>query len=191
MSGLDLSTIAHLPVPLQILLVFAATFLQEDIAALAAGAALTEGKLGLVPAILGVGLGALAANLAFWLAGRLLGPSAFRLPGLRTAQRNGMVDKARAQFERSGFWAIAISRFVPGTRIPVCAMAGMLGMSFPRYLVYSLIAIVPWVTLMLWIPDSIKRIVESGGIWWLCAAAAVAVLVWLLRVRKPVVGKVE
>lgn len=180
-----------MPWPLQLSLVLGATSLQEDIAALAVGAALTEGRIGPAPAILGVGLGVLGANLVFWLAGRLLGPSAFRLPGLRTAQRNGMVEKARTQFERSGFWAIAISRFLPGTRIPVCTMAGMLGMSFPCYLAYSLIAIVPWVALMLWIPDRIKALMESGGIWWLCGVAGIAVMAWLLLSRKPATERIE
>jgi membrane protein DedA with SNARE-associated domain len=166
------------PVYLQVLLIALATFLQEDVAALLVGLAVANEDIDLQPAAIGVFLGALSANLAFWLAGRLLGPAAFKLPGLRGAEKSGTMEKARIQFKRSGFLAILASRFLPGTRIPVCAISGILGMSFPRYLLYSLVAVVPWTVIMLWIPDRIEALAKSGMLWWLLPIFLVAGVVW-------------
>lgn len=175
---LDPGSIGQLPAWAQVALVVGATFLQEDLAALAAGTAVMEGKAQLLPMALGVGLGALLANLAFWGAGRLLGTAAFRLPGLRSVERKGGLEKARRQFERSGFLAILVSRFLPGSRIPVCTLAGIMEMSTLRYLVSSLVAILPWTALMLWIPDRIRALLDSGWLWWLLPAVGIAGLLW-------------
>jgi len=166
------------PAYLQVLLIALATFLQEDVAALLVGLAVANEDIDLEPAAIGVFVGALTANLAFWLAGRLLGPAAFKLPGLRGAEKSGALEKARNQFKRSGFLAILASRFLPGTRIPVCAISGILGMSFLRYLLFSLIAVAPWTVLMLWIPDRIEALAESGLLWWVLPVLLVAGIAW-------------
>ncbi|MEN9355766.1 MAG: hypothetical protein RL318_3091, partial [Fibrobacterota bacterium] len=142
-----------------------------------------ERQLALAPAALGIFCGVLSANLTFWLIGRVLGPAAFRLPGLRAAAKGGILEKARLQFDRSGFWAIFISRFLPGTRIPVCTLAGILGMSFPRYFLYSVIAILPWTALLLWIPDRIMELAKWGAIWWLLPGVVVLGGLWWWRRR--------
>ena len=182
----DFHSLGHLSIAWQMALIIAATFVQEDLVALAVGTAVAEGRLSLSTAAVGVFCGALSANLAFWLAGRILGPAALRLPGLRKAERNGAMDKARSQFDRSGFLAILASRFLPGTRIPVCALAGILGMSFFRYLSYSMIAILPWTALMLWIPDRIEALAESGLLWWvLPVLLAAGIAWWRFNKKKP------
>jgi membrane protein DedA with SNARE-associated domain len=179
--ALDINALGGLPVTMQVAVVAAATFLQEDLAALAAGTALTEQKMALLPAILGVSMGVLGSNLGFWLTGRLLGPAAFRLPGLRSASKSGMVERARAQFDKSGFWAMFLSRFIPGTRIPACTLAGILGMSFPRFFLYSVAGIAPWTALMLWIPDRILAMISRGAGWWMGWIALALVGIFVLR----------
>jgi membrane protein DedA with SNARE-associated domain len=165
--SLDLSQVFDAPVHVQIAAISLATFLQEDVSALLTGLALAAEDLEFWPCAIGIFTGAMLANLAFWFAGRLLGPAAFKLPGLRGAEKSGSLAKAQARFKRSGFVAIFVSRFLPGTRIPVCALAGILRMSFPRFFLYSLTAVLPWTAVMLLIPDRIYAWAKSGLLWWI------------------------
>lgn len=176
--NLDIGQLSHLPLAAQVGLVILATFLQEDIAALAAGTAVMEGQLDLVPVAIGVSCGALLANLSFWAAGRLMGTAAFKLPGLRSVEKSGKLEKAREQFRKSGFLAVLVSRFMPGTRIPVCALAGIMGMPFLRYLLYSLLAVLPWAALLLWIPDRIMVLARTGLLWWAVPIVGLIGLLW-------------
>ena len=183
---MDLSQVFDAPVHVQVMAISFATFLQEDVAALLAGLALAAEDLDFWPCAIGVFSGAMLANLAFWLAGRLLGPAAFKLPGLRGAEKSGALDKARAQFNKSGFIAIFVSRFLPGTRIPVCALAGILRMSFLRYFFYSLIAVLPWTAVMLLIPNRILAWAKSGLLWWILPIVLVGSIgAWKWMHRKP------
>ncbi len=174
-----LGAVFHQPLPVQIALIAVATIIQEDVTSLALGAMLAANRAELPPVVIGLFTGAFVANLIFWGAGRVLGPAAFQLPMLRKASANGSVDKAKRQFERSSLVALLVSRFIPGTRVPVCAIAGVLQMSLPRFALYSGMAVVPWIVLMLWIPDRLRWLAESGLLWWfLPVAAAAGVWYW-------------
>ena len=179
-----LGAVFHQPLPVQIALIAGATIVQEDVTALALGAMLTANRAELPPVVIGLFAGAFVANLVFWGAGRALGPAAFQLPMLRKANANGTVDKAKRQFERSSLVALLVSRFIPGTRVPVCAIAGVLQMSLPRFALYSGMAVVPWIVLMLWIPDRLRWLAESGLLWWFLPVAAAAGIWYWWKGRK-------
>ena len=122
-----------------IFLLAVATLVSEDLTCLAAGLLVAQGSLGFVPAVFGCAAGIFLGDMGLYGLGRLGRPFLHR-PPLRWLVSEADLDRSAAWFEQRGPWAILISRFLPGLRVPTYVSAGLLGMS------------VFWFTLSLFIP---------------------------------------
>ena len=132
-----------------------------------------------------VALAAIAGNLVGYWIGRTAGPSVFKRPGSRIFKPE-YVERTNAFFTRYGPHAIVLARFVPVVRTFITVMAGVGRMSWPRYVLYSVVGGALWATgvilLGFWlgqvafIADHIELILVGG-----VAVAVVPVTLGLLR----------
>lgn len=100
-----------------------------------------QGQLDVVWVMIAAGLGAFVGdNVAYWI-GRAAGrPLVEKVLRGNTAQ----LDVVQEQFDRRGGILVIIGRFIPGGRTAVAIGAGVLRFSWPRFLVYDVIAAVIW-----------------------------------------------
>jgi pimeloyl-ACP methyl ester carboxylesterase/membrane protein DedA with SNARE-associated domain len=125
-----------------------ATLISEDLTCIWAGVMVAEGRisflLGAVACLLGIFIG----DLLLFLAGRFIGRPALSHPPLKWFVRESDVVRGSQWFRRRGMAAIAISRFIPGTRLPTYFAAGLLDTSLLKFAFYFLIAAGVWTPLL-------------------------------------------
>jgi membrane-associated protein len=76
--------------------------------------------------------------------GHYIGPKAFREPESRWFKRAYLI-KTQAFYEKYGGLTIIIGRFVPIIRTFAPFLAGVAGMSYPRFLCYNVVGAVLWI----------------------------------------------
>lgn len=104
------------------------------------------------------------------------------------------IRRADAWFDRYGYWTVLFCRVVPLLRSLISIPAGMSGMNFGLFLLYTTIGTLVWNTVLVWlgsvIGESWEEIVEvmdvySNAVYALIAIAMVAaVALWVRRGRK-------
>lgn len=96
------------------------TFIFEDAVVVATG--LLAGKMLIDPSItlLALVIGTLAGDIGLHAAGRWLANWRY-VQKLRTPA----VERLEGRLQRHGLWAVAMARFVPGTRLPVFLASGL------------------------------------------------------------------
>ena len=116
-----------------------ATLVSEDLTCIAAGALVASGTLGFAPAALACFAGILAGDLLLYAAGRMLGR-----PALRWLVNDASLARASRWLARSGPGVIALSRLVPGTRLPTYVAAGALDTRFASFALWFALAAAAW-----------------------------------------------
>ena len=120
---------------------FAATFVSEDLACISAGLLIQRGEVGLSAGILACTLGIFAGDVGLWAVGRVFGSVALRWRWLR--QRSAL-DNLKRWLDRHAAGAIVGSRFLPGTRLPLYVLSGVLNVPLAVFAFWALIASVLW-----------------------------------------------
>lgn len=129
-------------------LIAAATLVSEDLACLGAGTLVARGAIGLLPATSACFFGIVGGDLLLFLAGRCLGRKALALPPLKWVLPAERVRAASQWVTRRGAIVVLLSRFLPGTRLPVYFAAGMLGTSLPVFAFWFVAAALLWTPLL-------------------------------------------
>jgi len=86
---------------------------------------------------------AIVGNACGYAIGAKAGPRIFQRENSRLFQQK-YVDKTREFFDKYGNRAIVLARFVPIVRTFITVMAGVAGMSFRRFMLYSAIGGLLW-----------------------------------------------
>jgi membrane protein DedA with SNARE-associated domain len=108
----------------------------------AVGALAATGAVGFVPLWIGATIGALlGSTFSFWLGWRY-GSYVLAMRPLRDHPE--MVEKTQAAFDKYGPVTILIGHFTTIFRPVVFLMAGMSGMTFPRFLFWNGLGCVAW-----------------------------------------------
>lgn len=125
-----------------------ATLITEDLTCVWAGVLAAEGRISFAFAATACLFGIFIGDVLLFLAGRLIGRTIlFRAP-LKWFLREAEVERSSAWFRRRGMGVIALSRFLPGTRLPTYVAAGLLDTSFFAFTFYFLIAAALWTPLL-------------------------------------------
>jgi len=131
-----------------LLLVALATLVSEDLACIATGVLVAQGKLGFFSGTLACLLGIFIGDLLLFLAGRLAGQAAFGVKAFRRLVPIEKVDRASAWLSAKGPAVILLSRFTPGLRSPTYFAAGLLKTRFWRFASLFFVASSIWTPLL-------------------------------------------
>jgi len=139
------------------LAIFLATFVYEDGATLLAATLSASGKLdpalGIGAAFLGIWVG----DIGLYALGALFRSNAVRWPRLRRALKPEAFNKAEGWLAQNASLAIAMSRTIPGSRLPLYLAAGALGLPLRRFARITAICAALWVLVIFgiwrWLPN--------------------------------------
>ena len=123
-----------------------ATLVSEDATTLGAGILVASHRLTVVEAIAGVSLGIWMGDMGLFAAGRLAG----RVPPIaRWVERRwtaSQLTALSARLDRGTGAAVFVSRFVPGTRVPLYVAAGLFRIDVATFSMWTGAASAAWVT---------------------------------------------
>lgn len=137
-----LATLAMAPPVLVVCALIGATFASEDLTCVSAGVLVGTGGLDPWLALTGCAAGIVLGDFGVWALGRWGGPRFARaVPAARVAE-------AGAWVARNGALAAVLSRFFPGTRVPVYFAAGATRAPAARFLAWGALAALAWVPLL-------------------------------------------
>lgn len=127
-----------------LLAVVLATFVSEDLTCASVGLLAAAGRVDLLTGLAGCFVGIVVGDLGVWLLGRAAGRRVLGwrwgrrvLPERRLAELSGLLC-------RQGGRAAVVSRFLPGTRVPLFLAAGVLGTCWYRFLGCAVVAAAVW-----------------------------------------------
>ena len=133
------------------LFIVLATFISEDLTTIHIGVLASQGRIGFLGGTLACFTGIFVGDVLLYLAGRTLGRVVLGRAPLNWFLREDSVAAGSRWIEKRGALVIAISRFVPGTRLPTYFAAGMLRTSFWKFTLYFLLASAVWTPLLVWL----------------------------------------
>jgi membrane-associated protein len=120
-------------------------FLPGDSLLLTAGVLAASGALSLPLTMLVCALGSILGDQLGYLIGRRFGPRVFSRPESRFFDPENVV-RARKFFDRFGSATVILARFVPVVRAFAPTVAGVSGMRYPVFLLFSVVGGVLWGT---------------------------------------------
>ena len=110
-------------------LLMVATLVSEDLTCIWAGIMVAEGRISFALGTLACLIGIFLGDLLLFIAGRYIGRPALSRAPLKWFVRERDVERGSQWFRRRGMIVIAVSRFMPGTRLPTYFAAGLLDTS--------------------------------------------------------------
>lgn len=163
------------------LLIALSTFVSEDLTCLAVGQMIAEGRIHTLVGIGACAIGIIVGDVGLWAMGALVRKGILRVPRLvRWVKRIGK-SPASASLQHHLFKAILLSRFVPGTRLPLYVACGFLGHSPVGFLLASTVASLLWTPMIvLAIPLGFGKSLGSLGLF---GSAIAVVVAWVLLRR--------
>lgn len=154
----------------------------EDLTCIGAGLVASTGFLPVGWAIFGCGLGLVLGDSGLYLIGRWVGRPLLRVRPFRLLVSERALDRAAAQFHRKGFWIVFTSRFMPGARVPMYVVAGLLHMPFLRFVAYLTLAAAIWTPVLVGLcahfGEPILAFIEANREHALAWTVAIFLLLW-------------
>ncbi|MBM3774139.1 MAG: hypothetical protein FJW37_03160 [Acidobacteria bacterium] len=150
----------------QLLGLAAATLVSEDLACIAAGLLIAQGKIGFLPGVLACLAGIFIGDLLLFLSGRL----ARRFGVLKKLVAQEKLERASAWLARRGAVVVLLSRFTPGLRLPTYFAAGLLRTATVWFALYLLLACSIWTPLLVgstavFGEQALRSSLDRGGLW--------------------------
>ncbi|MEQ1765520.1 MAG: VTT domain-containing protein [Pyrinomonadaceae bacterium] len=127
---------------------FFGTFVSEDAACLAAGAAAANSQIGVAAAIAACFLGIFAGDMLLYAAGWAMGERVFENRLVRRFVSAETKAKAARWLETNGATAVFLSRFATGLRLPTYLAAGAFRTDVRKFALYFLLASAIWTPLL-------------------------------------------
>lgn len=151
-----LAALAAAPPALVALALVSATLASEDLACVSAGVLVGTGGLDPWLALAGCAAGIVLGDFGVWAVGRWGGGTVLgsRLGRALPAHR---LNEMGAWVARNGALTAVLSRFLPGTRVPVFFVAGAARVPAARFLVWAAVAA------LLWVPLVVLAVAYFGG----------------------------
>jgi membrane protein DedA with SNARE-associated domain len=117
-----------------------------------AGMRAADGQFGLTAVIIAGTLGAMVGNVFWYAAARAIGLARFRILIKRHGRWLTMdwsdVKRVQKLFGRFGSWLVFLGRMLPTVRTVISIPAGLVHMSFVRFLIWSTIGTAGWSALL-------------------------------------------
>lgn len=164
----------------------AATLVSEDLTTINAGVLIAQGRisgsLGLFACFFGIFIG----DVLLFVAGRTLGRAALQHAPLKWVLTSAAVERSSVWLQQRGLAVIALSRFVPGMRLPTYFAAGVLQTDFRWFAGYFFIACAIWTPLLIgasvWLGEATSAsLLMNGRSQWARALILALALFGLLK----------
>jgi membrane-associated protein len=120
-------------------------FLPGDSLLFAAGTFAALGALNLALLLMILYLAPVLGDSSNYWIGRFVGPKVFSRENVRFLNKQNL-EKTHAFYEKYGGKAVIIARFMPIFRTFVPFIAGIGRMSYPRFLVFSIVGTIAWIS---------------------------------------------
>ncbi len=120
------------------------TFLAEDLTCISAGLAVAYGQISWGQAVGACFFGIFFGDMMLYGLGRWLRRGHHLRAPLSWFVHEDRLNRAANWFERRGWMAIVLSRFLPGTRLPTYVAAGALRANFWLFTLYFFLAVAIW-----------------------------------------------
>jgi len=120
------------------------TLISEDLTCISAGVLIQRGAIDPFTAIVACGLGILVGDVGLWAVGRIFGQAALTWPWVARHLGRGGVEQLRVWLQEHAAWAILGSRFLPGTRLPLYVVAGVVRMPCAAFTLWASVAALLW-----------------------------------------------
>jgi membrane protein DedA with SNARE-associated domain len=123
------------------------TFISEDVACVAAGTLIARGRLSSGSGVTACAIGIVAGDVGLWWIGRSAASILRAWPGTARWYRavSLRASDAVGRLHRHAAKAIIVSRFLPGTRLPLYVAAGATGVALSTFVTASAVAASAWV----------------------------------------------
>jgi membrane protein DedA with SNARE-associated domain len=133
------------------------TFVSEDLACVTAGLLIQRGDISAPAGILACTLGIFVGDVGLWGAGRVFGHAVVAWPWVGRQFQGARFTELRSWLERHAAGAIVASRFLPGTRLPLYLIAGILELPAGVFVAWALVGA------LLWTPALILATAQLGN----------------------------
>ena len=128
-----------------VVLLTATTIISEDLACVAAGVLIAQGRVELLPALIACFVGIFIGDVIIFRTGRRLRVDGLTRSWLRWLIPPLAVEQWQARTQQHAFKSTLMSRFMPGSRLPAYFAAGAGPMRIWRFVVYAFVAVAVWV----------------------------------------------
>jgi membrane protein DedA with SNARE-associated domain len=122
----------------------AGTLVSEDLACIAAGLLIARGEIGAAAGVLACSVGIFVGDVGLWGLGRAGGQMAFRWRWMARRLDGRRIGQLRQWIDKHAGAAILGSRFVPGARLTLYVLAGVLKMPASRFALWALAGTLLW-----------------------------------------------
>ena len=169
----------------QFLTIAAATLVSEDLTTINAGVLIAQGRISAPLGLLACFFGIFIGDVMLFLAGRYLGRAVLHRAPLKWLLTLATVERSSIWLQQRGLAVIALSRFVPGMRLPTYFAAGVLQTDFRWFAGYFFIACAIWTPLLIGVSVWLGGAASAGLLaqgreqWWLTLMIAVALFALL------------
>lgn len=133
------------------LLLASISLFSEDLACVAGGLLVASGIIDFWPAVIGACIGVLGADVILYWLGRWIGNPILQWIPFRWYIKQEDIIKAEKMYRMRGVEIIFATRFLPGTRLPVYLVSGMISVKFSFFLFYFVLAMIIWAPLLVWV----------------------------------------
>lgn len=134
-----------------VLAIAVSSLISEDLAAIGAGLLAVNGIIPFWYAALGAIIGILFGDYSLYFAGRYLGKPILRKAPIRWFIKEESIERSEVWFEKKGPFILFLSRFIPGSRLPVYLTAGILGTGFWKFSLYFGLTVLIWTPMFVWL----------------------------------------
>jgi membrane protein DedA with SNARE-associated domain len=143
------------------------TFVQEDAPTIGAALLASAGKLDWRVAFAACFAGIWVGDALLYLLARGAGRPLLATRLARRLVKPESLACGEAWFAQRGTWALVLSRFVPGLRLPTYLAAGFLRVSFPKFLLVTGVAVLVWTAVLFagthWLGVRVQSVVQHSG----------------------------
>lgn len=166
--------------------------LPEDIAVALAGVLVATGEVNWLPALALAWLGILGRDSIVWCLGRFFGDWALRREWVLRLLGRARVDRARDLVVRRDSLAVLTGRALIGMRVPVFFVAGTMGISFRKFVLWDALGLLVTTPILLglgaYLGEPIVDILTAmlAKVGWMPVALVCVVGVLLLMKRAQV-----
>ncbi len=136
---------------LYVFAIAASSLMSEDLAAIGAGIMAVNDLIPFWYAVLGALLGILFGDYSLFFAGRYLGSPVLQWAPIRWFINEDSLKSSAIWFDKKGPFILFLSRFIPGSRLPVYLMAGILGTGFWKFTLYFGLTVIIWTPIFVWL----------------------------------------